>query len=187
MSVDPQKVRREFRELSLATQRLRQARDSDLHPSAVHPLNKNKNRYPDVLPVEETRIKLQPLGEIPASDYINANLVRSEHKFSAICSQAPLPHTFDDFWRMVWEQVRVPSSFSGGHLLLFFLHGWNARQRFPALFDIMWRFQLRVALHSYRILLFCLVGCSHYRHFDATPRARENKRASLLAHEQDKA
>lgn len=112
MSMDRDRVRREYRELSLQTQRLRAARDSDLHPSAIHPLNKNKNRYPDVLPVEETRIRLLPLGEIPASDYINANLVRSDEKFSAICSQAPLPHTFDDFWRMVWEQVRSFFPFS---------------------------------------------------------------------------
>eukprot|EP01122_Echinamoeba_exundans_P014539 TRINITY_DN6612_c0_g1_i1.p1 TRINITY_DN6612_c0_g1~~TRINITY_DN6612_c0_g1_i1.p1 ORF type:complete len:618 (+),score=75.23 TRINITY_DN6612_c0_g1_i1:84-1937(+) len=102
--MDRDRVRREYRELSLQTQRLRAARDSELHPSAVHPLNKNKNRYPDVLPVEETRIRLSKVGEIPHSDYINANLVRSDEKFSAICSQAPLPHTFDDFWRMVWEQ-----------------------------------------------------------------------------------
>jgi protein tyrosine phosphatase len=110
--MDRDRVRREYRELSLQTQRLRAARDSELHPSAVHPLNKNKNRYPDVLPVEETRIRLSKVGEIPHSDYINANLVSSDEKFSAICCQAPLPHTFDDFWRMVWEQVRCGHPFS---------------------------------------------------------------------------
>jgi len=39
------------------------------------------------------------------SDYINANYISSELRLRAyIASQAPLPHTFADFWRCCWEQ-----------------------------------------------------------------------------------
>lgn len=164
--MDRERVRREYHELSLAAQRLRAARDSELHPSAVHPLNKNKNRYPDVLPVEETRVRLSPVGEIPASDYINANLVRSDEKFSAICSQAPLPHTFDDFWRMVWEQVR------------FWLGSWLfSPLQAPSLQASR---LLRLPLSS-----FCyLVGCSYHCDPNALAGARKSERAPLLAHQQ---
>lgn len=75
--------------------------------SALHQLNKSKNRYNDVLPKEDTRVKLSIDPDNPGSDYINANFVydditNSNKKY--ICSQAPLPSTFNDFWKMIWEQ-----------------------------------------------------------------------------------
>ena len=82
------------------------------HASATLPCNKTKNRYTDVLPVEATRIKLAPRADEPGSDYINANQVVDPTPPSHgdtnhyICAQAPLQNTLNDFWRMVWEQVR---------------------------------------------------------------------------------
>ncbi|XP_066500733.1 receptor-type tyrosine-protein phosphatase V-like [Hoplias malabaricus] len=67
--------------------------------------NKEKNRYPYILPYDHCRVKLSLLEFQPHSDYINASYVPggcSEHDF--ICTQAPMPSTMDDFWRMVWEQ-----------------------------------------------------------------------------------
>eukprot|EP01097_Dermamoeba_algensis_P002525 TRINITY_DN2001_c0_g1_i1.p1 TRINITY_DN2001_c0_g1~~TRINITY_DN2001_c0_g1_i1.p1 ORF type:complete len:311 (+),score=22.54 TRINITY_DN2001_c0_g1_i1:104-1036(+) len=73
------------------------------YPKATNFHNCSKNRYDNVLPKEETRVCLSQIEQIPDSDYINANHVALNGS-SYICSQAPLPATFFDFWRMVWEQ-----------------------------------------------------------------------------------
>ncbi|XP_027022514.1 receptor-type tyrosine-protein phosphatase beta-like [Tachysurus fulvidraco] len=67
--------------------------------------NRDKNRYPFILPYDHSRVRLTLLESQPHSDYINANYVPggyTEHDF--ICTQAPLQSTMADFWRMVWEQ-----------------------------------------------------------------------------------
>jgi len=67
--------------------------------------NMDKNRYPDVLAPDETRVKLQQ--KAGASDYINANFLDGIHTNSKHCyiaTQAPKAETVKDFWRMVWEQ-----------------------------------------------------------------------------------
>jgi len=71
--------------------------------------NKKKNRYGDVLPLKNTVVRLSRVGNDINSEYINANFIQDieregipyPQKF--ICTQAPLPHTFTDFWRMTWE------------------------------------------------------------------------------------
>uniref|UniRef100_A0A3Q2ST24 protein-tyrosine-phosphatase n=1 Tax=Fundulus heteroclitus TaxID=8078 RepID=A0A3Q2ST24_FUNHE len=69
--------------------------------------NKQKNRYPYILPYDHCRVRLSVQNQNPNSDYINASFGGgSERDF--ICTQGPLPNTVADFWRMVWEQnVRV--------------------------------------------------------------------------------
>lgn len=62
--------------------------------------NTEKNRYADVLPYDDSRVKLSK-----PDDYINASII-PQHSLNKtyIAAQAPLPHTFGDFWDMIWEQ-----------------------------------------------------------------------------------
>ncbi|XP_053612109.1 tyrosine-protein phosphatase non-receptor type 9 isoform X2 [Plodia interpunctella] len=70
------------------------------------PSNLAKNRYTDVLCYDHSRVLLsQTDPDDPTTDYINANYVDGyKQKNAFICTQGPLPKTFGDFWRMVWEQ-----------------------------------------------------------------------------------
>ena len=68
----------------------------------------SKNRYNNIFPFDHTRVRLQgcPDGDC---DYVNASHVKAEYSHRHyIATQAPIPGTFKDFWRVVWEQdVRV--------------------------------------------------------------------------------
>lgn len=67
--------------------------------------NQAKNRYTDVLCYDHTRVRLSHLEGDPCSDYLNANYVDGyKQKNAFISTQGPLPKTFPDFWRMIWEQ-----------------------------------------------------------------------------------
>jgi len=58
--------------------------------------NRNKNRYPDIMPYDNNRVILSK------DNYINASKVVVGEKNFISC-QAPLPQTFSDFWNMVWD------------------------------------------------------------------------------------
>ncbi|KAJ5580117.1 uncharacterized protein N7459_006102 [Penicillium hispanicum] len=63
-----------------------------------------KNRYNDIYPFDHSRVRLEgiPLG---GCDYVNANHIQAEFSNRRyIATQAPVPDTFNDFWRVVWEQ-----------------------------------------------------------------------------------
>jgi len=100
---------------------------------ARNPSNKKKNRYGDVLPLKGTVVKLNRVEEDITSEYINANFVQDVEREGMptpqkyICTQAPLPFTFIDFWRMVWDY--------NVHLILM-LTGLIERKKSKA--DIYW-------------------------------------------------
>jgi len=75
--------------------------------SALLQENLLKNRYINVLPEEQTRVKLSVVNGQQFTDYINANHITSQIPNSTknyISCQAPLPHTINDFFRCIWEQ-----------------------------------------------------------------------------------
>nr|CAB3265286.1 receptor-type tyrosine-protein phosphatase beta-like [Phallusia mammillata] len=74
--------------------------------AALFPENRGKNRYTNILPYDNSRVKLHAVDDEPGSDYINANYIpgNNNRQREYIATQGPLPGTKDDFWRMVWEQ-----------------------------------------------------------------------------------
>jgi protein tyrosine phosphatase len=59
--------------------------------------NQINNRYPNILALESTRVRLSN------NEYINANYVEILNNYRCIATQAPLPTTIDNFWRMIFE------------------------------------------------------------------------------------
>ncbi|KAL9642692.1 hypothetical protein ABK040_009771 [Willaertia magna] len=111
--IEMDRLDEEFQSLKKYESRLQ--RTSGMHLSGYKQHNLSKNRYRNILPNENTRVLLRnrDLRE-PGSDYINANhiTIQTTQTFkhiklpvphSYIATQAPLPSTFGDFWRMIVE------------------------------------------------------------------------------------
>lgn len=108
--LNPGLIRAEFR--SLQEKRITTSEMASQCAVAIDQVNLSKNRYPDVLPFDSTRVVLNSCKDYrpSARGYINASFVKTPVESSAqfIATQGPLPHTFEDFWEMVF-QYRCPA------------------------------------------------------------------------------
>lgn len=107
---NPGLIRVEFR--SLQEKRITTSEMASQCAVAIDQVNLSKNRYPDVLPFDSTRVVLNSCKDYrpSARGYINASFVKTPVESSAqfVATQGPLPHTFEDFWEMVF-QYRCPA------------------------------------------------------------------------------
>ncbi|XP_077392057.1 protein tyrosine phosphatase receptor type Na isoform X1 [Festucalex cinctus] len=73
--------------------------------AAQTPSNMAKNRQPESLPYDHSRVKLKRELNPRKQDYINASFIfdHDPRQPAYIATQGPLPHTVADFWQMVWE------------------------------------------------------------------------------------
>lgn len=104
-------VLREFE--SLQAKRIRHSELERMCSVALDVVNVDKNRYTDVIPYDTTRVVLNSSSDYrpPARGYINASFVQAstaENAAGFIATQGPLPHTYEDFWEMVF-QYRCPA------------------------------------------------------------------------------
>ncbi|XP_061182306.1 receptor-type tyrosine-protein phosphatase kappa-like, partial [Saccostrea echinata] len=73
--------------------------------AAVASGNKSKNKYKNIYPYDETRVKLNTENEHAKPDFINASFIHGYGKVKAyIAAQGPLVDTIDDFWSMIWNE-----------------------------------------------------------------------------------
>ncbi|GBC03859.1 hypothetical protein RclHR1_05370004 [Rhizophagus clarus] len=63
-----------------------------------------KNRYNNIWPYDHTRVKINDC-KAGDCDYVNASFVQAEGCDKRyIATQGPLPATYEDFWKVIWEQ-----------------------------------------------------------------------------------
>ncbi|KAH3761883.1 protein-tyrosine phosphatase 1 [Pelomyxa schiedti] len=104
--LDPSKLVQEFSRLEIETSPKPNCSGFGV---SLKDCNKTKNRYANVVPYDKTRVKLSLIN---GSDYINASFISAccnnnpspSVEPSYIATQGPLPETFSDFWRMIWEK-----------------------------------------------------------------------------------
>nr|CAD7453993.1 unnamed protein product [Timema tahoe] len=79
-----------------------QEKDAHTHSISVARCYPMKNRFPDILPYDNSRVELPSTKD----DYINASFMKDVTPLTPpfIVTQAPIPSTYCDFWTMVWEQ-----------------------------------------------------------------------------------
>ncbi len=68
------------------------------------PLNRGKNWPSGVVPFDANRVVLSQILGVDGSDYVNASWMDGYRERGAyIATQGPTMDTYNDFWRMIWE------------------------------------------------------------------------------------
>jgi len=86
--------------------------------TATKECNRNRNRFKDVVPYEDNRVKLTPTKSNP-DGYINASHIKVKivsKEFLYIAAQGPLSEQdmVQEFWQMIWEKdVEVIAMLTG--------------------------------------------------------------------------
>ncbi|KAL8582342.1 hypothetical protein ACOMHN_037099 [Nucella lapillus] len=82
----------------------------------------DKNRFANILPIPDSRVRLEGHDEDEVSSFVNANYVSGYRgqSHTYIATQAPLDSTVCDLWAMVWQQrstaiVMLINPTSDGH------------------------------------------------------------------------
>ena len=122
----PQRIADKFLKIERDEQRRMQAvlmdhksseNDAQRHSIAAGLERGDKNRYNNIWPFENARVKL---SETSKCDYINASHLQAENsRMQYIATQGPLPSTEVDFWQAVWENdieviIMLTRTFEGG-------------------------------------------------------------------------
>lgn len=117
LTLSEQDIAMKFSDITWSEQirTVRGLRDTATKFGPINPAFKNLNRYQNVQPWEQNRVKLQvPEG---APDYINASPIvlesplkpKERHPLKYIAMQGPKPNTQDHVWRMVSQQLESPA------------------------------------------------------------------------------
>ena len=123
--------------------------------------NKQKNRYANVLPYDDSRVKLSLIAGVEGSDYINANYIDGYMKNKAfIATQAPISDTISDFWRMIWQEssltiVMLSNEMESGRVsleIIFVYSGMSLRNAQTLMKDTRKYFKLDVKVPTLNTL-----------------------------------
>lgn len=122
------RVKQEYKEL-LSRNKISKYEEMKKHFTSSIFFNREKNRYANILALESSRVKLEGLH----NDYINANYIQAKGTNDCyISTQAPLPNTSRDFWKMVWDKktavIMMLTNFQEGGKIKSHKY-WNSRSR----------------------------------------------------------
>ncbi|KAI5970683.1 PTP1 [Candida margitis] len=114
-TITPQQQRQKFDELNeVESNRIVEGLNNPTESiwslsASILKTNKNRNRYSNVMPWNETRVKLPVKNEATYSDYINASHIKLQIKGDTlinryIACQGPLESTRNHFWSMCFNE-----------------------------------------------------------------------------------
>ena len=83
-------------------------KDTDRYSRVIGYRHRDQNRYSDVIPFDATRVIVRPkLLGTTGEMYINASYIETADGKRSIATQGPRMNMVEQFWRMVWENVRA--------------------------------------------------------------------------------